>query len=904
MAGVLDVLEILGAEKLRDGSFKIELAPLRLNSVFGGSCAGSALVNVAGDALSFLTPPELCACGKMWMPGVSTLDALRNSVVEAHGQLRERVTEGVTSLRRLGFQAKLMPPEPRARGHLQIDQLSVVVALDQNGDLIVEQVAGVPVPVDQRRALIAPDESTAAEALRRVTSVVQTFRKSGGRDGAAKGPISAAAPALSAADLNELQAALSDDENLVGFDADDEDEVEEAEPTTANVPRPFRQTRSSAFDEHEGTHQLAKRGPAVTARDDEDDIKPDQDHEVGTVELRLPRYPSVPQSRIRESRERGLIDSFDDVYDDVSDDVSDDFSSQVEDTAAASRSRPTEANNEDNGLIAALGDEDELDGGGSHALSLDDFPALEDVDNSSLTMNGSPTSVSEPPANLHSLPSAAPTLASLPPLMRYTEVTNADEDADGSEDVVGSEAAANLIEKSRAKKPAAHPHPAPAQPDDSEVEFETQTLNVSQSLLDSLKIKGTNNWPVGTTKTLEFPATLRDPPNAASPAIHAELGRADVMPLLTDLTAHPDGASRKDELEGDGDLAPLDEEIAALSLRAEELTAELVAIHERMASLQAQRGITSAHPPARAHVARDEAPSVRPPVTVGMTTPAEVQRLRALPLTRRAPSKPQASTVAGFSTASPEAEGNHFRSVGQSQDDSAEDETKQQTATQPTSLPNLASIDVKQISDLDGRPPLEGGVSLADLQGALKEMGVELNDNSQTQVAAEQSPLGMQQIDGDGDVFGTSAGSSLVLAERDEQDDSSRVADRPAPRSCIALVVENAQARERLLKHLEPRFHAVFEADGAAVLAQLKALARVDAIVFVRPSASETNLQGFSTLNSLPRRPRILVISSDTGFDNVPGVDLRLPLGQTAPEVVRQVVEGLERLGIAVGAPL
>ena len=32
-------------------------------------------------------------------------------------------------------------------------------------------------------------------------------------------------------------------------------------------------------------------------------------------------------------------------------------------------------------------------------------------------------------------------------------------------------------------------------------------------------------------------------------------------------------------------------------------------------------------------------------------------------------------------------------------------------------------------------------------------VGVELNDNSQTQVAAEQSPLGMQQIDGDGDVF-------------------------------------------------------------------------------------------------------------------------------------------------------
>ena len=79
---------------------------------------------------------------------------------------------------------------------------------------------------------------------------------------------------------------------------------------------------------------------------------------------------------------------------------------------------------------------------------------------------------------------------------------------------------------------------------------------------------------------------------------------------------------------------------------------------------------------------------------------------------------------------------------------------------------------------------------------------------------------------------------------------------------------------------------------------QLKELSHLDAIVFVRPTDNEPTRAGFARLNDLPRRPRILVISGNERFDELPAVDLRLPLGLKASEVARQVLEGLERLGI------
>jgi hypothetical protein len=159
--------------------------------------------------------------------------------------------------------------------------------------------------------------------------------------------------------------------------------------------------------------------------------------------------------------------------------------------------------------------------------------------------------------------------------------------------------------------------------------------------------------------------------------------------------------------------------------------------------------------------------------------------------------------------------------------------------------------------------------------------------------------------DGDGDVFGSVSGADSLEAnlksESSAADDMSEEATRirtGRPSGSIALVVEDARARERLRKHLVYRFSGLIEANDGRAAMQLKGIADVDAIVFVRPSQDDTNLASFTRLGGLPHRPRVLVISHDATFDALPAVDLRLPLGQRASEVAQQVLDGLERLGI------
>jgi hypothetical protein len=116
--------------------------------------------------------------------------------------------------------------------------------------------------------------------------------------------------------------------------------------------------------------------------------------------------------------------------------------------------------------------------------------------------------------------------------------------------------------------------------------------------------------------------------------------------------------------------------------------------------------------------------------------------------------------------------------------------------------------------------------------------------------------------------------------------------------SSIALVVEDDRARDRLKKHLADRFSALIEAADGERAMQLRGITEVDAIVFVRPRRDGGTLASFTQIEHLPHRPRVLVISADDGFDDVPAVDLRLPLGQRASEVARQVLDGLAQLGV------
>jgi hypothetical protein len=166
-------------------------------------------------------------------------------------------------------------------------------------------------------------------------------------------------------------------------------------------------------------------------------------------------------------------------------------------------------------------------------------------------------------------------------------------------------------------------------------------------------------------------------------------------------------------------------------------------------------------------------------------------------------------------------------------------------------------------------------------------MGVDVNDGN-TQVAAVAIP-GLASNDA-GDVFGSygSVEPSMLPAD----------AGRGARPGVIALVIEDARARERLRRHLDPRFTEIVEADDAMAVRALDALERLDAIVCVRPSAAERNRAAFRALAQLSRRPRVLVISPDASVDGLAGVDLRLPLGQKASEVARQVLDGLEQLGV------
>ena len=270
-----------------------------------------------------------------------------------------------------------------------------------------------------------------------------------------------------------------------------------------------------------------------------------------------------------------------------------------------------------------------------------------------------------------------------------------------------------------------------------------------------------------------------------------------------------------------------------------------------------------------------------------------------------------------------------FAVVGASDDHSAEGETHT-AAGAGASLPSLMSIDVHEIApppgfkknDLlaalddfsdfndDGETAAAAAqktgddgndddlVSLVALQGALKEMGVDLETGAQTLVAPAAMPFAAHD-DAEGDVFGSGGGASSgsYPAERSElSQESTRV--RQTRPSSIGIVVEDVRARVRLRKHLVDHFAELVEAADASDVAQLRELPHLDAIVFVRPTDNHATRAGFARLNQLPRRPRVLVISSDDRFDEIAAVDLRLPLGLKASEVARQVLDGLERLGV------
>lgn len=259
MPRLVDVLQSLGASRQRDGAWSIDLSALQLASIFGGDLEGVGAFSIQADSISFKSPAELAACGTLWLPDVQDEDALCQSIALAIDDLKQQTRAALTTLRRLGFKARIVAPDPHARGTMQIDGVSVGVLIDSNGDLVVDEVGGRAITSTQRRSLMAPDEATPAEALQLVSTMARLASV-------------ADEHSLSQDELDELQAALGDDE----LDLDDSDDgaplsSDEAEPTMAGVPPPMRSPGPDpriiddhdGADDDQGTLEVASSGKAT-----------------------------------------------------------------------------------------------------------------------------------------------------------------------------------------------------------------------------------------------------------------------------------------------------------------------------------------------------------------------------------------------------------------------------------------------------------------------------------------------------------------------------------------------------------------------------------------------------------------------------------------------------------------
>lgn len=898
MAGLVGVLQALGATRQRDGSWVVDCAALQLGSLFGGDLDGQAIGVVTGEAIAFKSPPELAACGKVWMTDVTDEDAFCQALGVAIDELREQVRAALQTLRKLGFKARLQAPDPRPRGTLTRADRVIGVVIDAGGDLLIEEIDGEALPADKQASMMAPEEATAAELHQLIDGVLASIA-------GLEATGIAAPPSLSHEELRELQAALDDsDEAGDDFDSDDFDGDDDDERTAAGVPIPVS-ARPPALRDDEGDddpHTLkvkaGGKSPIHTAFDDEDD-----DVEPPTATLTTPiARPTIPPvvaprpapapqvtvdaaadddpfdgigeptaTRPIDSRatavpasDDGLLEALDDDGDEGDDgddgvdvgDEGDDFApgpaavAPVTPAAAAVDPARAEADAFDESTAALPhGDEEDFDDGKTRALVVDEalLARLKRGDDAERAV-APPTATLPMPAS----PAGASPSWPVGPTQPLTAPQPPGLDEAAGFDGPSTSATAHL----RAETRGEHDDIAPAV---------TAAADDGSSLVGAFD--DDFNEPSGDPSGFDSSDGIAaDEPTMTPP-------RPEPAPQFTSSPFDDDSVAGAAKDEGD------DDELEALERQAAALEAELRVVRARIASLRAHlepTGTATAPVPAAA--------STAPPL------PAEQPR------------------------------------VGDSDEGDAETDARAGL----TSLPSLQSIDVHEIQPRHARP--DGGnslldelddndeanafddgasapdpiaaagadedvVSLAALQGALKELGVIGEGGGETQVAA--SVMDFAPADDDGDVFGSvSGGDSLAEASAasDLSVEATRV--RSARPSSIALVVEDDRARDRLKKHLADRFSALMEAADGERAMELRGIAEVDAIVFVRPRRDGGTLASFTQIEHLPHRPRVLVISADDGFDDVPAVDLRLPLGQRASEVARQVLDGLEQLGV------
>ncbi len=967
-----DVLLALGAKAGRDAQrLALDLSLLDMQSVFGGDLAGEAVVEVSSpEAFAFEAPPELAACGTLWLPGVETAEALLTAVVEAHDAMRARLDDDMETLKRLGLKARLVAPEPRARARTSVAGRALQVAIDPNGDLVLESADGHEIPAEMARAVSAPDDADAEQVGKKLAQLLERLEASGllsssesfdvdvdmaddgdgewqdegsvttqGDNGNKTGN---ATRNLSDEQLAELHAALgdSDDDDDVDelIDASDEadpieDEPEIAEgdaveptlsvpavesappiaadgdddePRTATYSSPRKP--SSLLAALDGGGEAADAGGDAPTGDDAPVDAEEEEDETGGYDT------PVAGSEGDAGDEAEVVSEDDELGDaEIAADV---LAAAARDDGAiepgtlqspldAEDAPPPVSSEEEHdaydeptvsamSLLAAQ-DTHQTMPRASQArvtapfeppprpqLRVDDFPALPaDADEN----EPAPTSVNTPDEPLvppTSMPSSAPTMTLKP-------TRTSDEDlesiARGFDDGEGFESRPSGPRTMEAEEePATH---VPTR----------GTVSISAEDEDALPppISAAEPGEDDDDLAVEETATAASPPptpESAPPPPDDELSvdQDEVETRAVSLAGIRAASIHKrtdEELDGE-DPDALEARAGALEEEARALRERAAELRERIAAQQAQQ----------AHQAQQQQPP-RPPTLIGAT-------------------------------------GEHG------------------SASAASSLPVLASMEVEEVSDDEAfaaagedvdvdvdvdvavaapnapPPPTRAsdeGVSLADVRAALGDL-VSLPGEA-TQVGGLQAG---RFVDGrnsvansaDSDVFSTGtsdapaphtpspASSTGAFDDHPptgatvELEDSLEVAignghaaQEKGGSGVVGLVVEDAKARDRLRKHLSPRVRELVEAADATQAAMLPDLDRIEALVLVRPRPDDATREGLEQVyESSQHPPRILIISSDHRFDDMPEVSLRLPLGQRASEVAQQVVDGLRSLGV------
>ena len=940
MPRLVDVLQTLGASRQRDGAWSIDLSALQLASIFGGDLEGVGAFSVQADSIAFKSPAELAACGTLWLPDVQDEDALCQSIALAIDDLKQQTRASLTTLRRLGFKARIIAPDPHARGTMQIDGVSVGVLIDSNGDLVVDEVGGRAITSTQRRSLMAPDEATPAEALQLVGTMARLASV-------------ADEHSLSQEELDELQAALGDDDlNLDDSDDDAPVSSDEAEPTMAGVPPPMQSS-----------------GPPPLAIDDDDD----DNH--GTLKVAFSGKATVrqgadapPSDAAHQASRSALLDEFDDQEvapddddDDDDDDNDDDGIVLVGDNDDADLSPPTAELRLTHKLRGAAGP-----GATVTRPAFGTAGALPEA-NSSLLRDHSANDLGD---DRHKGPAwtAPPAFADVPGTAGHdasfastvTEINQGLRASLHSAPVLPTAAKqrSGQLRDGNAGLPrvdddfdiettgTVSPNRVAATDDDFD-DGKTKALVVDEALLARLKAGdfaasgfqreladhlpavalkdarhrddggGMNvhfddeDFELASTSVIDTADRTISPSQLAARHTSKKIGvgplgssnNGSVSSQLSEAYDFDDGtANLKRPLSMEPfEIAAKDDqqdhqELQQLETRVMALETELAAVHKRILELRAAVEVTGSQTATARNAVR--LMEGLPPAT-------------AMPEPPRVGESDDGSTE-GFSAPEPNidvrdvrgAEQNSLLDELQDDHDNSDDFSgvgivmTNDAAGDAANSEELDELGFADAIATDNRPAHEEElVSLATLQGALKEMGVDLNEVGETQVAASAIPF--QLNDDGGDVFGSGSDHlSSQLSERAVELSKEATRVRVSRPSSIALVVEDERARVRLRKHLVDRFSELLEADDANAALHLDGIRDVDAIVFVRPRHDDACAQGFSRLGGLPHRPRVLVISQDDAFDDVVAVDLRLPLAQRASEVAQQILDGLERLGL------